>query len=200
MKTIASLFNFLILLALALAVTFAAAYFVPAHLQETYAGAEREIFENPAKLSRDFDTWAAATEDALRHFHHKREQRKWLVMIVYPGYRGEVVPLARDLQQTVDDYATLIADLRELFRNNAMLRRAWEQAVLTNPEGDGLSAGGVARGLMGVLSTLGNTGDAMKRFVDMQERRESLQNRIEQLRQQLAADRATFELGFPAGI
>jgi len=200
MKTIGSLFNFLILLALALAVTFAAAYFVPAHLQDTYASAERDIFEEPAKLSRDFDRWAAATENALRYFHHKRGLRKWLVMVVYPGYRGELVPLARDFQETVADYATLIADLRELFRNNAMLRHAWEQAVLGDPERTDLSAAGVARGLVGVLSALGTTGNTMKRFVDLQERREALQTRIELLRQHLAADRATFQLDFPAGI
>lgn len=199
MKTIASLFNFLILLAIALAVTFAAAYFTPAHLQETYADAERDIFEQPARMTRDFPSWAAATEDALRHFHHKRDLRKWLVTVVYPGYRGELVPLARDFQQTVSDYATLVADLRELFHQNAMLQRAWEQAVLSSPEGGELSAAGVARGLVGVLSSLGSTGNAMKRFVDLQERRETLQRRIETLRQQLAADRATFELGFPSG-
>jgi hypothetical protein len=199
MKTIGRIINFIIWLAIIGLLTFAASYFIPSHLHDQYRSSHREIFVEPISESGDFSQWAASTEEAIGRFQSQRETRKWLLVVLYPGYRGQLHPLEEEFQVTARELRKVIGGMRSLFQNNALMRRTWEQAVLSRPDaGEAMTAAELGKSLAGLLDGgLQNGRTVIGAYVQALDKGAAIDARIEEVQQLLEADKASFRLRFP---
>jgi hypothetical protein len=192
------LFRFLFFLLVVALAAFAAAYLIPAHLHGRYQTTFDQAFVRPTADAGGFAEWSAATSSALRAFDHERETRDWLLVTLFPGYRGELYRLEQDFRALSRGQLSLVRDMDGLFRANELLRRAWEEAVLGHARGRDLDPSRLAQDLAGLLQgQLADSTGVLARYLGLLGRQQEVRDQIRELDRRLQADRATFFQGFP---
>ncbi len=186
-KLIAKLVGMLITLYLVLGALFA----VTLGLYDDYSNQYRALYQQPVERANSYESWSAATHQAIGESEKYDELRGLFQWFTYPGMRFQFNTFETDMRRTRDDYAALLGQLDSTFSGNALLKRSWEQMVLTRAAEPQLTMNELGDSVKRLFNTPRETSRVLTDYINFHERPRTLQVRLMQMRQALIAEATT---------